>query len=139
MQAKGNNLLTTYLQLGYKKQKIIYLTFIIFLTKRHSCILYKRDMSIVFDWRIVISIKSELKKRFILKKSKEMFMEKGYQAVTMTDIVGICEISRGGLYRDYKNTMKKNILQDQFESAVKILSELIQYGIVRAGQYKFYE
>lgn len=96
-------------------------------------------MSIVFDWRIVISIKSELKKRFILKKSKEMFMEKGYQAVTMTDIVEICEISRGGLYRDYKNTMKKNILQDQFESAVKILSELIQYGIVRAGQYKFYE
>ncbi len=140
--------------------------------------------------------KSELKKRLILEKSKQVFIEKGYKAVTMTDIVEACQISRGGLYRYYKNTseiflemlsieqegtgcefsdsmenglsgvailesffqeqkeellnkdesltsatyeffsinrskFEENILKQQFESAVKIMSELIQYGMDR--------
>lgn len=140
--------------------------------------------------------KSELKKKHILEKSKEIFIEKGFQAVTMSDIVEACSISRGGLYRYYKSTkdifmeilqmeksemgfewlnamengipattilttflqeQKKEILhkeqtlsvaiyefffihkdhienhflEDQFDSAVKLLVELIKYGIER--------
>jgi AcrR family transcriptional regulator len=145
--------------------------------------------------------KSELKKRLILEKSRQIFIEKGYKKVTMTDIVEACEISRGGLYRYYKSTyeiflevlrieqegvgfeffdgmkngipavkvldtflqeqkeelfnkdqsltvaiyeffflnignIEENILKEQFDSAVKILSELIQYGIDR-GEFNF--
>lgn len=140
--------------------------------------------------------KSELKKIFILEKSRQIFIEKGYQAVTMTDIVNVCKISRGGLYKYYKNTTevflgvlrieleevgnefsegmtngisatvilesflqeqkeellngeqsltvavyeffflkrgnsRENILKQQFDSSVKILSDLIQYGMDR--------
>jgi AcrR family transcriptional regulator len=140
--------------------------------------------------------KSELKKRFILKKAKQVFIEKGYKIVTMTDIVEACEISRGGLYMYYKNTseiffemlyieqeetgygfseaintgvpavvilesffqqqkedllnkdksltiaiyeffsinrgnFKEDILKQQFESAVKIVADLIHYGMDR--------
>ena len=145
--------------------------------------------------------KSELKKRLILEKSRQIFIEKGYKKVTMTDIVEACEISRGGLYRYYKSTyeiflevlrieqegvgfeffdgmkngipavkvldtflqeqkeelfnkdqsltvaiyeffflnignIEENILKEQFDSAVKILSELIQYDI-DMGEFKF--
>lgn len=48
--------------------------------------------------------KSELKKKFIVKKSSELFIQKGFQSVTMSDIVEACKISRGGLYRYFKNT-----------------------------------
>jgi len=48
--------------------------------------------------------KSERTRRFILEKSREVFMEKGFQDVTMTDIVDACDISRGGLYRYFKST-----------------------------------
>lgn len=138
--------------------------------------------------------KSELKRRFILERSRNVFIEKGYQTVTMTDIVEACEISRGGLYRYYKSTyemflevlrieqegvacgisdgmkngnsgvtilesflqeqkhellnkelslvvaiyeffflnrknVEENILKQQFDSAVKMLSDLIKYGM----------
>lgn len=140
--------------------------------------------------------KSELKKKHILEKSKEIFIEKGFQAVTMSDIVEACSISRGGLYRYYKSTkdifmeilqmeksemgfewlnamendipattilttflqeqkeeilhkeqtlsvaiyefffihkdhIENHFLEDQFDSAVKLLVELIKYGIER--------
>lgn len=47
--------------------------------------------------------KSDQKKKFILEKAKEVFIEKGYRIVTMKDIVEACEISRGGLYLYYSN------------------------------------
>ena len=138
--------------------------------------------------------KSEIKKRLILERSRDVFVEKGYQTVTMTDIVEVCNISRGGLYRYYKSTyeiflevlrieqeevgcgfsdgmkngmsgvailesflqeqkhellnkelslmvaiyefffanrknVEENTLKQQFDSAVKMLSDLIQYGM----------
>lgn len=141
--------------------------------------------------------KSKSKRSLILEKSRSVFIEKGYQAVTMTDIVKACRISRGGLYIYYKSTyeiflevlhieqeevgcgfldgMKKeisavailesflqeqkyellnkelnlvvaiyefffvnrknieeNILKQQFDTAVKMLSDLIQYGMDKA-------
>ena len=44
------------------------------------------------------------KKRLILEKAKEVFVEKGFRSVTMKDIVDACEISRGGLYLYYADT-----------------------------------
>lgn len=35
----------------------------------------------------------------ILERSREIFVKKGYAKVTMQDIVSVCGISRGGLYR----------------------------------------
>ena len=48
--------------------------------------------------------KSVQKKKFIVEKAREVFMEKGYKNVTMKDIVEACDISRGGLYLYFDNT-----------------------------------
>ncbi len=48
--------------------------------------------------------KSEQKKKYILEKAKEVFIEKGFRSVTMKDIVEACEISRGGLYLYFSST-----------------------------------
>lgn len=48
--------------------------------------------------------KSVRKKQFILKKAREVFVEKGYKDVTMKDIVEACQISRGGLYLYFDST-----------------------------------
>ena len=42
--------------------------------------------------------KSVQKKRYIVEKAREVFVEKGFKKVTMKDIVEACDISRGGLY-----------------------------------------
>lgn len=51
-----------------------------------------------------MSEKSVRKKQFILKKAREVFVEKGYKDVTMKDIVEACQISRGGLYLYFEST-----------------------------------
>ena len=38
------------------------------------------------------------KREYILEKSKDIFTKKGFTSVTMTDIIDVCNISRGGLY-----------------------------------------
>ncbi len=48
--------------------------------------------------------KSEQKRSYILETSRRVFMEKGFQSVTMKDIVEACEISRGGLYLYFNST-----------------------------------
>ena len=40
--------------------------------------------------------KSVQKKRYIVEKAREVFVEKGFKKVTMKDIVEACDISRGG-------------------------------------------
>ncbi|MDD3414471.1 MAG: TetR/AcrR family transcriptional regulator [Lachnospiraceae bacterium] len=48
--------------------------------------------------------KSIQKKQFILDTARQIFMNKGYNDVTMKDIVDACEISRGGLYLYFDST-----------------------------------
>lgn len=50
------------------------------------------------------TLKAEMKRNYILDKAKELFQTKGYASVTMKDIVDICCISRGGLYRYFGST-----------------------------------
>lgn len=40
----------------------------------------------------------------ILQAAKELFMQKGYVAVTMSDLCEATELSRGGLYRHFSST-----------------------------------
>ncbi|XOJ02084.1 TetR/AcrR family transcriptional regulator [Paenibacillus polymyxa] len=48
--------------------------------------------------------KSLSKKMMILAGAHQVFVRKGFHAVTMTDIVEQCGISRGGLYRYFNST-----------------------------------
>lgn len=48
--------------------------------------------------------KSVQKRKYILEKAREVFVEKGFKSVTMKDIVEACEISRGGLYLYFEST-----------------------------------
>jgi len=61
-----------------------------------------------FDWR-----------KMILEEARILFIHKGFQAVTMSDIVEACNISRGGLYRYFKNTTDIfiSVLQTAHESS----------------------
>lgn len=42
--------------------------------------------------------KSEQKRKLIMSVAKEIFIRKGFSAVTMKDIIEECNISRGGIY-----------------------------------------
>lgn len=48
--------------------------------------------------------KSLQKKKYIIEKARDVFVAKGFAAVTMKDIVDACEISRGGLYLYFEDT-----------------------------------
>src|SRR5690625_2603736 len=63
--------------------------------------------------------KSELKRKMILEVARDLFIHKGFQTVTMSDIVEACNISRGGLYRYFKNTTEIfiSLLQTAHESS----------------------
>lgn len=61
--------------------------------------------------------KSLQKKKYILDTSKKVFVEKGYAAVTMKDIVEACDISRGGLYIHFDST--KALFEELIESELK--------------------
>ncbi len=45
-----------------------------------------------------MSNRSNEKKLLILEKAKSVFLRRGYNGVTMKDIIDECEISRGGIY-----------------------------------------
>ncbi|WP_162300619.1 TetR/AcrR family transcriptional regulator [Anaerosacchariphilus polymeriproducens] len=67
-------------------------------------------------------------KELIIKKSYQIFSEKGFSAVTMQDICKICELSRGGLYRYYSSTQQifEEILIRLTESDEDIIKEGIR-------------
>ena len=47
--------------------------------------------------------KSEEKRELILAKAEQVFIRKGFNGVTMKDIIEECEISRGGIYLYYSS------------------------------------
>ncbi len=64
-----------------------------------------------------MSDKSAQKKKYIVEKAREVFLEKGFKEVTMKDIVEACGISRGGLYLYFQNT------KELFEEVLKFEQE----------------
>lgn len=51
----------------------------------------------------MLATKSEEKREFILLQAKQVFIRKGFTAVTMKDIIEECDISRGGIYLYFKS------------------------------------
>lgn len=79
------------------------------------------------DGEYVMGEKSAQKKRYILEKSRQVFVEKGFKKVTMKDIVEICEISRGGLYLYFNSTNEifLEVLKLESEEADDVFSDNI--------------
>jgi AcrR family transcriptional regulator len=55
-------------------------------------------VSFLFAEVCQINKKSDAKRSLILERAKQVFVRKGFAAVTMKDIIEECGISRGGLY-----------------------------------------
>ena len=72
--------------------------------------------------------KSLQKKKYILEKAREVFMEKGYKNVTMKDIVEACDISRGGLYLYFNSTAEifREVMHMESEEADDVFSDSIR-------------
>lgn len=68
--------------------------------------------------------KSEQKRKLIIEKARQVFLEKGYRAVTMKDIIEACEISRGGLYLYFPSTQEifLEVLKQEQEIADDVFS-----------------
>ncbi len=56
--------------------------------------------------RFAMGEKSQQKRKYIIEKARQVFIEKGYRNVTMKDIIEACEISRGGLYLYFPGTQE---------------------------------
>lgn len=71
--------------------------------------------------------KSQQKKKYIIEKAREVFVEKGYRSVTMKDIIEACEISRGGLYLYFPSTKEifLEVLKQEQESGDDVFSPQI--------------
>lgn len=74
--------------------------------------------------------KSAQKKRHILQNARKVFVEKGFQSVTMKDIVEACEISRGGLYLYFDSTEQilMEVLQMEADETDDVFTERIAQG-----------
>ena len=71
--------------------------------------------------------KSQQKKKYIIEKARQVFVEKGYRNVTMKDIIEACEISRGGLYLYFPSTREifLEVLKQEQESGDDVFSPQI--------------
>ncbi|HCW52239.1 MAG TPA: hypothetical protein DG753_00535 [Clostridium sp.] len=85
---------------------------------------------------IDMKLKSKLKKEYILKNATQVFIRKGFTSVTMTDIVNECNISRGGLYKYYKNTeeifieIMSNTTNDQNNYYINLINNNVPFKII---------
>lgn len=68
--------------------------------------------------------KSQQKRKYIIEKARQVFIEKGYRSVTMKDIIEACEISRGGLYLYFPSTEEifLEVLKQEQESGDDVFS-----------------
>ena len=71
--------------------------------------------------------KSVQKKRYIVEKARDVFMEKGFKKVTMKDIVEACDISRGGLYLYFESTSQifMEVLRMESEEADDTAADIL--------------
>lgn len=74
--------------------------------------------------------KSAQKRKYILDTARKVFVEKGFQSVTMKDIVEACEISRGGLYLYFESTdqILMEVLRMEADETDDVFTERIAQG-----------
>ncbi len=68
--------------------------------------------------------KSQQKRKYIIEKARQVFIEKGFRSVTMKDIIEACDISRGGLYLYFPSTQEifLEVLKQEMEVADDVFS-----------------
>jgi AcrR family transcriptional regulator len=74
--------------------------------------------------------KGDNTRNLILEKAAELFIQKGYSAVTMKDLCEATGLSRGGLYRHFKSTgeMMACLLLDEQQTADEEFAKAIAEG-----------
>ncbi len=72
--------------------------------------------------------KSQQKRKYIIEKARQVFVEKGYRSVSMKDIIEACEISRGGLYLYFPSTKEifLEVLKQEQETGDDVFSTHIK-------------
>lgn len=75
--------------------------------------------------------KGEKTKQFIVKTAAGIFSQKGFAAVTMTDICESCNLSRGGLYRYFGSTKELfiEVLEQDRNDAEESIDQAIALGL----------
>ncbi len=73
--------------------------------------------------------KSLQKKNMIVEAAREVFLKRGYRAVTMKEIVEACGISRGGLYLYFANT--KELFEAVLERENQTLSSILELSAAK--------
>jgi len=75
--------------------------------------------------------KSDEKKKFILEKARQVFIRKGFNNVTMKDIIDECQISRGGLYFYFSSIDEifKAVVEVHNKSRIDTVKSDIEKGI----------
>lgn len=91
--------------------------------------------------RVLIGVKKMMKRKRLLpeerkkeirKAAARIFKEKGFSATTMEDVIAESELSTGGVYHYYKNTV--DILYDLMEEGNRYrINETVQH--IRHGSY----
>ncbi|MDC9582992.1 helix-turn-helix domain containing protein [Xenorhabdus sp. PR6a] len=77
-------------------------------------------------------MKAQKTQQYILKQSLSVFIKKGYNQVTMTDIISECGLSRGGVYRYFQSTKEvfialvRQMNSDLAENGVKDFTEYLE-------------
>ncbi len=72
-------------------------------------------------WRIDTMTKGENTRKYIIKKSAELFNQRGYAGSSLSDITEVTGIKRGGIYRHF--ACKDEIALEAYDYAVGIVNE----------------
>ena len=80
------------------------------------------------------------KRKYIVEKAKSVFGKNGYRAVTMKDIVDVCEISRGGLYLYFASTkaLFEAVLEEEHARRAAVLEAVMEKGTTPGEQLLLY-
>ena len=75
--------------------------------------------------------KKEAKIQLIINQSRKVFQKRGFADVTMQDIVDVCKISRGGLYKYFSNTREifESVLMNSPNDDVDMIQQQITAGV----------
>ena len=80
------------------------------------------------------------KRKYIVEKARSVFGKNGYRAVTMKDIVDVCEISRGGLYLYFASTraLFEAVLEEEHARRAAVLEAVMAKGTTPGEQLLLY-
>jgi len=80
------------------------------------------------------------KRKYIVEKARSVFGKNGYRAVTMKDIVDMCEISRGGLYLYFASTKEvfEAVLETEHARSASVLQAVMAKGATPGEQLLLY-